>query len=231
MEPLSDKIKAFKDEVKELCPKAVIQIVATNPIDEDNCELIYEQVGSEEMIQSAFIECMHKTEAAVRFMNRILLGFSEECLPEESERCVTALQDIISRIRRSSSKTTILARLRAEQKRLKKSGRSDLYAAKTAEISALEKEIQEDLSKERRKYATKQKRCESLKIARQALAEKRDRIRKQEEARKNAKPQFQPYKSAKKRMQQIAERQAARKKKKASSDGSTPIYKSPMFRH
>lgn len=139
----------------------------------------------------------------------------------DTELVISLLEKEIERVKHLRNPMNVIALLKAEVKRLKKQGDLATAAKKQVELEGILSAEQERIDAERRKAETLAKKRAALDKARAAKQEKKERELKAKEMAERGRQQFQPGKSAKKRLQQQRERQAernARKKKGKEQD-------------
>lgn len=204
--PFADMAKAWKESMNETYPGTMGVFIGAKP-NGDNSSMVFEYYGNIKNIGSVLGTLMDSCHDAVDLVNQAMAGFSKHCRPEEAEQCITALQDIIKNFRQQQSQEVIITRLKQEIKRLNKSCRFDLVKIKQQEL----KDYTEKVERDKR---TRENRIASLVKARETKAEKKRKREQLERERNRQQPNF--AKQAKKKMQKIKERQAAKKQKTAS---------------
>ena len=208
--PLGEMVKSWRDSLQMTYPGTMAVTIAAKPNGDDSI-MIMEHYGDIKKLGSVLGTLMDSSKDAIDLVNQAIVGFSKHCRPEEAEQCITALQDIIKNFRQQQEPRVIIARIQQEIKRLTKSCRFDLVAIKKRELQ----EFQDNLaSAERRKAAN----LKNLEKARAAKIEKKRRKEQIEKEHNRQQPNF--AKMAKKKMQKIKERQAAKKQKTGADDNA-----------
>lgn len=208
--PLGEMVKSWRDSLRMTYPGTMAVTIAAKPNGDDSI-MIMEHYGDIKKLGAVLGTLMDSSKDAIDLVNQAIVGFSKHCSPEEAEQCITALQDIIKNFRQQQEPRVIIARLQQEIKRLTKSCRFDLVAIKKKELQ----EFQERLaSAERRKAAN----LKNLEKAREAKIEIKRRKQQLEKEHNRQQPNFS--KMAKKKMQKIKERQAAKRQKSGAEENS-----------
>lgn len=229
--PLHETVKGLRDAIRNTYRDATAFLVASSSLNADYTTISFETTGDERKISEVICETLQRDKRAREIFNDALVLYAK-CAPKsQAEVCITIFEDLIKDFKAMCSDRERLTMIEAEIKRLRKCGRTDLMRDKIDEKNRIiesieEKKRQEEelkrqaeeqkrLEEEQRRKVEelKAKRLEWLKQARAALAEKREKAKRQ----KNQRPQPNFAKMAKQKRQQIAARQAERKKKKSSS--------------
>lgn len=132
--------------------------------------------------------------------------------PNMLEQHITQVEAELRRLKGLRNPDTMLAYMRGEVKRLNRKGEYEAAKNLQAELDAFVEAARrrEDLRKRRLEW----------------LAKGRETMRKKRESRRSQRPQPNFAKMAKQKRQQISERKAERKRKKAASAGGTTAVKS-----
>lgn len=167
-----------------------------------------------------------------RYHKKIQYQLGQSIDASDAELVISLLEKEIERVKSLRSPLNVITLLKAEVKRLKKQGDFSMAAKKQAELEEILTAEQRRLDAERKKAEQRKHNLETLEKARATHRANLEKRRKEkEEAERKAQQaeldrqkgyqQFQPGKAAKKKQQQIRERQAernARKKKGKEQD-------------
>lgn len=132
--------------------------------------------------------------------------------PNMLEQHITQVEAELRRLKGLRNPDTMLAYMRGEVKRLNRKGEYEAAKSLQAELDAF-------VEAARRREELRQRRLEWL-------AKGRETLRRKREGRRNQRPQPNFAKMAKAKRQQISERKAERRKRKAAAGNGTPGVKS-----
>lgn len=167
-----------------------------------------------------------------KFANKIQYMLGQSINRGDVEEVITLLEKEIDRVKKMRDPVTLITKLNAEIKRLRKAGDLAGVAKKTIELNTIldeekkrkETEIRKAENLAKKRAAARKATAAWVEKCRRVREEKEEAARKAEQAeldRQRGRQQFQPGKAAKKKQQQIRERQterAARKKKGKEQD-------------